>query len=979
MGNRFAFDAEEDDDDDGVSEVAGDKAVPLIVMRPEVVSAGLIDRLKRYVALNRFTSQEKSQVGQDWLKSMQDLAKDELRQAITSFKATGIPSVSAAFRAQLDRMSIPNMSGVLNEVLLMSYPNAPKPWFPQYKLSTARLTSAVGNLSSWLMRGGKVDLGHLAGTGRAVEREVVQQYLRGAWHILDMSNRPQTPSAGSPIHRGWTELDSYFKPGGEPKSAKPVLETLLNGPYGYDWNTLALLFSAWWANFKPDLAVDGGYQSIGENGVVTKPRDLLVKISGWTVRRTDSDKLRGEAEDLVRDVRSGRRRTKQEAESQLRQLQAFMDRDGEESGLRSHVQDALSRLTDGLAWAQSYDGAAQRILQDAERNGLQSSLDCLSRIQSLPAVSLVASLQPPADQLNAKVRARITQLVDSACAQYSALAKLEDFTSNQLVLEHTSKQLQTHDLKSEMEKVNAALANLKQARSDLEEKLRKATERRQQIQVIQGLSARAPISQLRQNLSTLERMDPSPEAKPQWQAKRDAISGELTRLLEFSRSLNGRLDQAADRRALVALRDDAIKAEDLCDEDEAQKLVKDGLARCALLEQFFSIVDSARQHLRNTPTDLESAISTVRQYMASNPEALSDTHREVGQRVITAIQDELSSRQQHALERLAGHAHDLSREGVDAEKVGRDLEAHANDWAFLPEEAHPRLESVRQLVRDRIDEVQQERERKLREKDEQRRQESAINNLQARGTISQLRLALEQLQAIAPKQELAALWERKQAQIVGERDRLVASAASILTGLDNATDLPEVQRRLSEASRLQGLCDEGEAQRSIELAIARCQGLDRYFTELRRLRDHPRHSPDDFAGDAVEVQRVLAEKSDFLSAPQRAVAERLLTNLESGLAAEREHALGDLARLEQGFARGESAPETERKLYQLDPRWLFLPETAQSRLGTLRQQIRDKIDGDELLQVEEHFRNISSIGQRRKCLERLHQLLEDLG
>jgi hypothetical protein len=54
----------------------------------------------------------------------------------------------------------------------------------------------------------------------------------------------------------------------------------------------------------------------------------------------------------------------------------------------------------------------------------------------------------------------------------------------------------------------------------------------------------------------------------------------------------------------------------------------------------------------------------------------------------------------------------------------------------------------------------------------------------------------------------------------------------------------------------------------------------------------------------------------------------------------------------------------------------FLPAEEQNRLDNCRREAQRRVDSDEVLQVEMHFRRIADPEMRTECLQRLHRLVE---
>jgi hypothetical protein len=390
-------------------EVVGDAACPVIVMRSDTPNRPLVDRLKRYIALKNFTNDEKTKVSSDWYKTTLNEAERSLRSAIDTYRASCVAEAPSAFRAQIKRVAPGGLSGVLTEVIQMTYPSTPPKWYQNFKLLNPSLSNAVGLVSSTLLQSTRFD--PLVLGGRKPDVDIVTMYLQSSWRLLNPSNQVVAPMAGTRLFSAWQEIESHFAPGAPSKTLKLPFETLLNAPYGFDWNTLALLFAAWRAFHRFDLVIDPAGHPLIPGGSI-KPKQLLQTVSSWHIRRIDVSKLHGEIEDLVQAVKSGQQFARSEALSAVQKLQDFLGREGEEEALREKVIDVISRLQAGLSRAKQYDDEAKAILQDADRSNLQLVVQCLSRIEKLPTLTLVEAAEPTVVVLRNTVHRRIAEPVN---------------------------------------------------------------------------------------------------------------------------------------------------------------------------------------------------------------------------------------------------------------------------------------------------------------------------------------------------------------------------------------------------------------------------------------------------------------------------------------------------------------------------------------------------------------------------------------
>jgi hypothetical protein len=171
-------------------------------------------------------------------------------------------------------------------------------------------------------------------------------------------------------------------------------------------------------------------------------------------------------------------------------------------------------------------------------------------------------------------------------------------------------------------------------------------------------------------------------------------------------------------------------------------------------------------------------------------------------------------------------------------------------------------------------------------------------------------------------------------------------------------------------------CDEEASRQSLDDLLERCQATVEYLDYAEKMRTRTRTCPEDFEQDTDALRQRVTDGSGYLSEAQRNVVEKAITDLEGALSAKQRESLTRLAQLEQGLERSESASKVQVGLERAE--WSFLPTDARDSLEGLKRQIQEHIDSDESQLTERHFRNIRDTQTRRKCLEALQRLFEEV-
>ncbi|MBI4510271.1 MAG: hypothetical protein HY698_11610 [Deltaproteobacteria bacterium] len=953
---------------DLVGSVAGTGGAPLVVMRPNVPSTDLIKRLKWYVALKQFTPTELADAETLWHKDTLEQAEKHLKEAVENFQTNDCePEVPSAFRARLDSVRAKNPKAVLPEVVRMAYAHGPGQWFDQYKLVQPALVNAVSQVCSRLVQTGKIDGDFL--TDKPVPQAIVGQYLMGHWHVMNQHGRAAEPPQGSTVFRAWDALDKGFPVGQPSCSAGQILEKLLNPPFGYDWNTLALLFTTWWSHYHYDLELGGDWQPSGKQ---LKPRELLEKVANTSIRRREDPT--GEVRQLVQDVKSGRRRSQLEAQTQLRTLKDFVTREGVDATLKGSANDACNRLEEALKSASEYEKQATQIRLDSQRSSLNDLLLCLPRVRTLPTLSLVGWEALAPDQIRDDIRRGVEARVEALCGTFGRLKQLEDYANNVGQLKLARSLLDKAGLASLVQKVADAVQALEQAKTDLEGKLLRDAERRAQEALIGSLSTHGTIAELRRDLARFDQMTPQPEVKQLREQKRDAIAQELARLEKFAEWLDKGVDKATSREELLQIRDQALRLQDRYDDTDTRSRIESGVGRCDRLVAFFHAVEEVRKTKRSCPGDFARDIGEIRLRIEATSQFLSATQRAAAESVVQSLDENLATERRRVRGRLDSLRKELNRQ-ASPENVKAELVRAGPDWEFLEEDAAVGLREFQREVQSRIDQARVAREEEAKKRAEQENQESIVKGVSIRVPMSELRRGLATLEQMNPQPEVKHLLEEKRSSINAALDRLASLPRVLGSRLDQATSRRSVENCKAEALQSRGLCDEEGAQKSLDGLLARCKVIENYLDNVEKVKAQTRPAPEEFERDTVGIKQTVTASANQLSEAQRNVADKAIAELEGALAAEQRESRGRLAQLEQRHKLGESASKLQLDLERAD--WRFLQPDGRDSLEALKRSIQQDIDGNESLQAESHFRRIRDTKTRRKCLETLQRLVEE--
>lgn len=944
--------------------------LPLVLARPTIPNTELIERLKRYTALKQFSQTERTQAQEAWYKDALAQAKANLEKALVIHMKSNVQfEVSVQFKRRLDSIRAINIDSVMSEIFSLAYLHGVKQWFEQYKFESSAMRNAVSSVCTKIIQNGKIEQGDIDNKGPA--RDIVGRYLINLWHILDRNGRPIKAPPNSPIQKGWDLLEESFPTGNPSTNARAILEILLNPPYGYDWNELALLITIWWAFYRYDLEVTGDWPICAIKSTL-KPSEMIQKMAGSSIRRREDPA--GEVRNIVEDVRSGKSCSRTEALKQIGTLEEFAKRDAIEPAFKGSIIEALDRLKAALNLVDEYDKQANLILNDISKDDLNTIISCLSRVKKLPALELVCSQMPNPEEIADKAHERINISVEQFCSKYNSLKQIEDYTNNLNQLRALEKILDKHQLTTGIGKINKSIEDLDNAKKELDEKLHQEGKRKEQELLVRALSIKDSVSELRQSLDKLNSLIPQKGIETLLAQKQEALSQELKRLEQFANSFSDELDKASDTKLVSKLRDKAIELRSRYDDTEMNAIVAYGIDRADRLIRIFNEVTQFKQNRSTKPEDFAQAVDGIKNIATSNLEYLSDLQKAAIENVVKGVEDDLVKQRLLARNKLDSLKDDLNG-GVSPKKINERLESEGITWAFLEDDNIAILRELRGEVQKRIEQAKVEKEAKEREQQEIQHHKDFVKGLSVHRPISELRSGIEKLDSMVPHPVVKPLFEQKRQEIDAELDRLKNLPGMLSLQLDNTTNRNSVDACKSEGLRSRDRCDEKETLEQLDSVLERCKELVNYIEKVDNIKVRVRTTPIDFERDKVDLKEAETNSSEYLSDTHRNIAKKAIADIETALSAKQSETMKQLTRLEKTLDEEKSASNIQRDLEGTD--WSFLPSTSSDSLERLKRQVQERIDSDESQQVELHFRKIRDKTLRKKCLETLQSLVEE--
>jgi hypothetical protein len=302
---------------------------PVIMVIPKSANILLSNYYLRYKVLedlkkDRDLIKKVTQVGFDsdfertrktLVKSLGSLFGDEVNFG-EEVKYRSIPRKSGEvivhqkYKSNLTVLATITIDGVLRKLYDLAYPYHPPKFFDEFAANPKKGAKTVPDSVKVVARNlihNKIS-STLDGMSHFSRDRVCKQQLMQNWRIL--TNRyyiqePDTPA----LLRAWEYLENEVKVNDKEVPVKTFLPNLFAPPFGFDYNTATLLFTAWIGKNKTKLSFSANNKVVGidylEKLLESEyPQEFLGKIctQNFTITRRDVEKAIKEIRKLVEEI-----------------------------------------------------------------------------------------------------------------------------------------------------------------------------------------------------------------------------------------------------------------------------------------------------------------------------------------------------------------------------------------------------------------------------------------------------------------------------------------------------------------------------------------------------------------------------------------------------------------------------------------------------------------------------------------------------
>lgn len=690
----------------------GDNLPPTAIMVPTQPQTELVRKLIGQRVLHSWKKGKQEQLGQQSYTEARASFDTEVKTLLNAvsdqpFSRIIVPRPYRAAVEASGRAS--TISGALLSCYQVAYRYVP-PFFQQYKDNSRNLVKAVRMGCGYLAKG-SFDGWDMAAQAFPVAQELFNRYLSVGstdnWGYVDGAKRVSQPQQNA-VYAAYKLLEEAVPRASEKVRLRPLLEQLVNPPYGLDTNTLSLVYCGWFGAHHLHL------QTHADDGQPLRLSDWLAdsadpaKVINTLCRRDvvltrrDETKLQGRVHELVKLIKAKTPMTLAEAENIGAELGQYETDPTLEERTINSATDALQQLKGHIALAADFEESVRKaaeVLATPQANNITGVRLALANKQNLPNASKLGNVRPAAEAelpaLVEQARTHLRDVVQRLADDQANLKSITHFELQKRQLSSLSADLAKANEFDLVDVVDQAMQKLEQAKNGLIDKDYDAPFL-SQFDNLKNIQSLAQLRELHAAAVTYRAAHPDSEAK-------------LVKHRETLQLAIGKAEQdlAGWQAKLAAI----VKSKDLMDfktQLDTNRFRYLGAPEEAMLEALMAQRETVKKFFKKL-TDL----------IAQSPRNHADLQKLLNTYDKLATQADLSEQQQAlATSARAAASAKLQQQIVQAvasfeSMVTRSQEPAYDEVAlmgelnrenpFLPKEQQAQLVALRKIVRAKID------------------------------------------------------------------------------------------------------------------------------------------------------------------------------------------------------------------------------------------------------------------------------------
>ena len=692
---------------------------PVLVMIPRESNPETIDLFKRITALEKVGRNKEliKEIGQQTYDQEKQRTKVALSTALGRLRgdsdhlwdvrrSLSEMVVPLAYQAAITALPGLTVQRVLTQLYEMAYQVRPPEFFTQYSAAPTRGQNKLGMAVKTVARNLLHDRVGSALSGMdPISKDLCEKYLANAqsWGFLAPGDLTLQKPTSLKLERAWLRLDITIEPGAQDVGLAEVVPTLLNPPYGFDYNTATLLLCGWIGYYRAELRLSARGQVIsldeleGQIERTRTSRDFLnwACTAPVTITRRSPDATQKEAQELIGRVNKRERFSQAEAQDVCQRLNEFAGLDNQPSNIRQRAARAAETLEEALSRAQEYDSKAKSILARLNsESDIAKLLDLREGLKKLPVSDLVRATQPAPNEIEERLDQRLEQTFEGIYRRVEALVDITQVGSVRQTLDNLKRRSEEQGLLSLAEKLAAIQDKLEQRATYLKAQEQEASVRKE----IEAMDPKTGLAQLRLYLNRLQEIEAlSEDLKKERDNKLRAIQREIKELEEYAGSIVERV-QGLEVSKVDQERDGILRCFSRYEAEDLQSKLVQAQSYLDVLRQYLSELETIGRSPSSPEgvRDIQDKLEHIAQHYNQK---LSTYHLGELEQVRRQITDQERDAQQKAILWLETCEGELEQ-GTSLDDLKRKLDSPPT---FLPPDYQPRLEALRNSLQARLD------------------------------------------------------------------------------------------------------------------------------------------------------------------------------------------------------------------------------------------------------------------------------------
>ncbi|GGL18962.1 hypothetical protein [Deinococcus radiotolerans] len=804
------------------------ETAPMLFVCPREPHAELTATLHKLAVLKDlvFKSANELKVGGVVYEEMTGRLREQAEVTLERIRRSGdlvvAPAISGGLAAKNITTATTNRLGTALVVVYgAAYSKHPDRFFAQYKLSGSNLNKAVVDLLHELIDN-SLDAVQWP-SGASIQKDLVRM-LQETWGIISPRKQVVEPQH-SRVRDAWVRLDATFSPKAGKVSPGEVLKELLQTPYGYDQNTLALLFAAWIGKNRTAIKL-GGIGSLGRmtttkgqtQSPFKKPADFLKAMAAIEISRKDMGQELAKVK-VVLDALEASPLTQVEAKKGRLILEEFKTNNPRyDSEYLQTLDRAASKLQQGLENLEAYDKAVSDFeIRLSRATTVDTAVPLMGTLTKLPPLTVVMSEKPGIEDLRTQLTSRILTVTKQQTADFSKLSDLGKYALREQQLKGLLNTLKPLNLTEANDRVQQALQDLKSAKERLEGE--QAAE--QEVSIVRSIPTKGNLATLRDSLKSLQKLDPkSNRAADLAEEKYTQIKAAISDLEGHLRELPDLLGAVSDASEAKKLHQRLLQENYQYRDTPEAEPVNAATSRAEQLVAYFEVVSNWRPPAN--PQDAEETRARLTALDQKFAAVLTPQQQALVTAAVSALDAQVTEYETKSLTWLAERQTRIE-DGTASTALARELETPP---AFLPEASRPALEALRDALRSQLNVAAQEK--------------AALERIRAvpeTGSVVKLRESLAEVAGwptLTPGVVEAS--RTKQERLQAELARLEALPAAWSAKVEDVLTAQAAGKLQADIIRHESRYQGSEWEGQLHMLVARADQLEEVLREVEDLR-----------------------------------------------------------------------------------------------------------------------------------------------